>query len=348
MEYNFILTDIMKTGYNPALHEFLSYQTIPGQSFEFDEQYYKLHLYDLKKYKRKFACLFPRPRLCKSTEYCEDLQKRINKLISLGFKIIVSEPWESRRTIKEKLNTMHIDMNIDHLDYTFWAGDASWFWFYMYDIHRNKKFTFNHTEKIFDFLYLNKQPRPHREQLFDLVYNAGLLDRSLYSFTSRGISLNRDYELPWVIGSYPHRGLDQDIYELPYNHSAYNIVSETQIDEETFITEKIWKPIIAKQIFIVHAKPFYLKNLRELGFQTFDGIIDESYDLETDSYRRMDKIVKLCHWLKQQDWRVLYDNTEHIRKHNTQLFFNKTVLQDSINETLLELLKFFDSSQVSS
>jgi hypothetical protein len=344
MEHNFILTDIMKTGYNPALHEFLSYQTIPGQRFEFDEQYYRLHFYDLKKYKRKFACLFPRPRLYESAEYCEDLQKRINKLVSLGFKIIVSEPWESRKTIKEKLTTLHID----HLDYIFWAGDASWFWFYMYDLHRNKKFTFDHAEKKFDFFYLNKQSRPHREQLFDLVYNAGLLDRSLYSFTSRGIALNRDYELPWARDPYPDKGLDQDIYELPYNHSAYNIVSETQIDEEIFITEKIWKPIIAEQIFVVHAKPFYLKDLRELGFKTFDGIIDESYDSEINSARRIDKIVELCHWLKQQDWRVLYAKTEHIRKHNAQLFFNKTGLQGSINKTLLGLLKSFNSSQISS
>ena len=344
MEHNFILTDIMKTGYNPALHEFLSYQNIPGQTFEFDEQYYRLHLYDLKKYKRKFACLFPRLLLYESTEYCEDLQKRIKKLVSLGFKIIVSEPWESRTTIKEKLNTVHID----HLDYTFWACDASWFWFYMYDRHKDKKFTFNHAEKKFDFFYLNKQARPHREQLFDLLYNTGLLDCSLYSFTSQGIALNRDYELPWARDPYPYKGLDQDIYELPYNHSAYNIVSETQIDEEIFITEKIWKPVIAKQIFVVHAKPFYLKDLRELGFKTFDGIIDESYDSETDPRRRIDKIVKLCQWLKQQDWRVLYAKTDNIRKHNAQLFFNKTSLQGSINKTLLGLLKFFDSSQISS
>ena len=344
MEHNFILTDIMRTGYNPALHNFLSYQNIPEQSFTFDEQYYRLHLQDIKKYQRKFACLFPRPLLYSSVEYCEDLQKRIKKLVNLGFKIIVSEPWESRKTIREKLNTLHIE----HLDYTFWAGDASWFWFYMYDLHKNKKFNFNHAEKKFDFFYLNKESRPHRERLFDLVYNAKLLDRSLYSFTSRGVALDINYELPWVTGSYPRRGFDQDIYELPYNHSAYNIVSETQTDEETFITEKIWKPIIAEQIFIVHSKPFYLKDLRELGFKTFDGIIDESYDLEINSDRRMDKIVKLCHWLKKQDWRVLYANTEHIRKHNAQLFFNKTALQSSINQTLLRLLKSFDSSQISS
>ena len=121
-------------------------------------------------------------------------------------------------------------------------------------------------------------------------------------------------------------GHDQEIYELPYSHSAYNIVSETLINEEIFITEKIWKPIIAQQMFVVHGRQHYLKNLRELGFKTFDGIIDESYDEESDPEKRINKIVDLCRWLKSQDWKVLYEKTKDIRAHNAQHFFNKKEL----------------------
>jgi hypothetical protein len=344
MEQNFILTDIMKTGYNPDLHTFLSYHTLPNQKIDIDEQFYRLHFYDLKKYTRRLACLFPRPLLYENSDYCEDLAKRIKKLISLDFKFVISEPWESRSTIKQRLNTLHID----HLDYTFWSGDASWFWFLMYQKHKDKKFLFNHLDKKFDFFYLNKTSRPHRKKLFDKLYNNGILENSLYSYTARNITLDRKYDLPWAPMPYPDKGLDQDIYEIPYNLSAYNIISETSIDDEQFITEKLWKPIIAEQIFVVHGKPFYLKELRELGFQTFDGIIDESYDLETDTDKRIDKIFELCKWLKTQDWRMLYAQTESIRKHNARLFFNKTALQNSIDKTLLGLLKFFDSSQISS
>jgi hypothetical protein len=124
--------------------------------------------------------------------------------------------------------------------------------------------------------------------------------------------------------------------------------SETQIDNEQFVTEKIWKPIIAEQLFIVLAKPFYLKELRDLGFKTFDGIIDESYDSEIDIDKRTDKIVDLCKWLQQQKWQDLYLQTESIRKHNAQTFFNKSLIQKSINNTLQKLLEFFDSGQVSS
>lgn len=341
MEHNFILTDIMKTGYNPYLHDFLSYQNIPGQSFEFDEQYYRLHFYDLKKYQRKFACLFPRPRLYESNEYCEDLSKRINKLISLGFKIIVSEPWESKDTILKRLNILHIE----NINYILWSGDASWFWFIMYDKYKNKKLIFDHSKKNFDFFYLNKNPRAHRIELFNKIINNQLLDKSLYSFTSKGIELDKNYELPWSPeDKYPNKGLDQDIYELPYNHSCYNIVSETHVHDEIFITEKIWKPIIAQQIFVVHGKKNYLQDLKNLGFQTFNTIIDESYDKESEPKKRINKIVELCKWLKKQNWKELYEQTKDIREHNAQHFFKKNAMQSVVNKTLLGFLEFADRS----
>ena len=350
MEQNFILTDIMKTDYNPDLHTFLSYHTLPNQQFDYDENYYRLGRYDLAKYKRKFACLFPRPLFHRFEDYTFDLKRRLNKLISLGFQIIITEPWESKKIIKKDRNIEKLLHNLldKKINLTYWTGDVSWFWFYMFNKHYDKKYNFDHTKKEFDFLYLNKTSRPHRELLFKKLSNSEVLSKSLYSFTSKGIALDKSYELPWAPCPYPKLGLDQDIYELPYNCTAVNIVVETQTDNEQFVTEKIWKPIIAEQLFVVLAKPFYLKELRDLGFKTFDGIIDESYDNEIDIDKRTDKIVDLCKWLQQQNWQNLYLQTESIRKHNAQTFFNKSLIQKSINNTLQKLLEFFDSSQISS
>lgn len=348
MEHNFILTDVMKTGYNPLLHKFISYQTITNQTFEYDEEYYRIPFYDLKKYNRQIACLFPVNVLHKSLDYCEDLQKRLDKIKLKEFKLVISEPWESQKTIEEKFNKLEIKNIVKNINYTFWAGGASWFWFYMYDKHKNKNFKFDHSYKKFDFLYLNKTNRPHREQLFNKLFDCGILTNSLYTFTSKGIKLDKEYELPWAPIPYPERGMDQDIYELPYNHSAYNIVSETHTHDEIFMTEKIWKPIIAQQIFVVHGKQHYLKDLQELGFQTFGNIFDESYDAEADDNKRIEKIVDLCKWLKKQNYQQLYKKTESIRKHNLEHFFNRKALEPVINKTLLGLLEFFDSSQVSS
>ena len=358
MEYNFILTDVMNTGYNPDLDKFLSYQNINDQSIEFTNQYYKLSLYNLEKYKRKFACIFPRG-YWKNIEFIDDLKKRIRKLKFLGFKFIICVPWESKYTVQETLRTLKGSFNpeglfkiINDIEYTIWAGDASWFWFYMIEKYKNINLNFNHSEKFFDFLYLNKNPREHRVKLFNKIFENKLLDKSLFSFTTKEIRLDSKYELPWIKNGknndswikYPSTGLDQDIYELPYNHSAYNIVSETHIHDEIFFTEKIWKPIMAQQIFIVHGKYHYLKDLRDLGFQTFGEIMDESYDDEINPDKRIDKIVDLCKWLKIQNWEILYDQSLKIRKYNFEHFYKKSALQKAINQTILGFFKFADRS----
>ena len=61
-----------------------------------------------------------------------------------------------------------------------------------------------------------------------------------------------------------------------YNQTAYSIVAETHADNEySFFTEKIFKPILAHRLFVVFSGWKYLENLRKLGFQTFDNVIDE-------------------------------------------------------------------------
>ena len=161
-----------------------------------------------------------------------------------------------------------------------WTGGTSWFWWYMYDKHLNNKLQFNHDNKKHEFLYLNKQPREHRVKLYNKLLGENVLSNSLYTFQGLNppVKLKKEYELPWVdADNYPKYGKDQDLYEKPYNDSVYSLVSETNDNEhEVFMTEKIWKPIIAQHVFIVHGNHLYLQKLRELGFRTFVDYFDES------------------------------------------------------------------------
>jgi hypothetical protein len=346
MERNFILTDVMKTGDHQRLESFINFSTIEGQQFDITGEWYTLHHYDLKNYKRKFALIDHRDvngRLWSNKNYWQDLHQRVEYLQQQGFVFVIANPWESQTNI-EQLHQLGIDKKC-----YYWCGESSWFWQMMQEQYQDKKFTVDHSTKKYDFLYLNKYPRSHRVQLFKRLESLNLLDNSLYSFLSEGKRLNAQYELPWVdVDNYPEYGRDQDIYELPYNHSAYNIVSETHDTGDTFVTEKIWKPIIMQQMFVVHSTPHYLKTLRELGFQTFHSVLDESYDEEQDAVKRIDKIVELCKWLKDQDPVKMYKATESIRKHNAEHFFKESAVKNAVNATVLGLLKFFDSSQISS
>ena len=346
MQQNFILTDVMKTGFHVDMEEFINLHSLHDQSFTMTGEYYTLHNYDLDVFDRKIAFI-DRTRLYKThpshnPEFRKELDKRLSLLHSQGFKMIYTSPWESKQNISEMELYPPFENN-----QMLWHGGVSWFWFYMYRKYRNKILNFTHNTKKFDFLYLNKQPRTHRQKLYHRMQSNKLLDSSLFTYWPE-FKLSLEYELPWVT-QYPPNGLDQEIYEKQFNDTKYNLVSETNDNNtDVFMTEKIWKPIIAQQVFIVHGNHLYLQKLRELGFKTFNSYFDESYDLESDPDERIELIVSLCETLLKKDWRDLYLQTIALRQHNYDNFFNLEKLQQQINKTLIGFFEFVDSGKISS
>ena len=213
----------------------------------------------------------------------------------------------------------------------------------MYRKHKGNNFKFDHSNKKYDFLYLNKMARKHRIELYDKLSAKGILDNSLHTrWPDR--KLPHEYELPWA-QDYPEYGMDQDIYEKPYNDTAFSIVSETNDgDQEIFMTEKIWKPIIAQQMFVVHGNHLYLQRLRDLGFRTFNSYFEEAYDLDKDPHLRIDTIVDVCDRLRDAPVEDMYLHSKALRQHNHDTFFNKEKLSVAINDTLKLFLEFADRS----
>jgi len=108
-----------------------------------------------------------------------------------------------------------------------------------------------------------------------------------------------------------------------YNQTAYSIVLETHSfenlygeNETYFMTEKICKPILAKRMFLVVGVTNYLQNLRNLGFKTFDSIIDESYDKVIDLNKRQEYIIQEMKKLVSIDQDVILQKIEPIVQHN--------------------------------
>lgn len=84
---------------------------------------------------------------------------------------------------------------------------------------------------------------------------------------------------------------DHNILKL-WQKGFFHVVTETVFyDNKLHLTEKIFKPIIAKRPFILVGAHNNLKYLKSYGFKTFDKWIDESYDDEQDPDLRMEKIV---------------------------------------------------------
>lgn len=81
------------------------------------------------------------------------------------------------------------------------------------------------------------------------------------------------------------------IMEPKYYINAYcQIVLESQFDVDqsggAFVTEKTFKPIKHGQLFFVAGGAGSLQVLRDLGYKTFDAILDNSYDTVTNHTQR--------------------------------------------------------------
>lgn len=75
-----------------------------------------------------------------------------------------------------------------------------------------------------------------------------------------------------------------------YNKIDIEIVCETNITANTFfITEKTFRPLHYGRLFLVIGSPQFEQNLKDLGFDIFDDILDKSYD-NLESYMRVDAV----------------------------------------------------------
>jgi hypothetical protein len=78
------------------------------------------------------------------------------------------------------------------------------------------------------------------------------------------------------------------------------VVTETVFDYPyCFITEKTFKTFLNKRPFVILGPPGTLKQIKQLGFKTFDTIIDESYDEIVDPSARLIKVVKIIESISQ-------------------------------------------------
>jgi len=105
-----------------------------------------------------------------------------------------------------------------------------------------------------------------------------------------------------------------------YNNINIDIVFETWWEGSTFMpTEKTARPLLTKTPFVLFGPKHYLKNLRKLGFQTFDPHIDESYDYY-EGYERLVKMTEVVYNIQK----VKKQRLDNILQHNKEVYMNLT------------------------
>lgn len=198
-------------------------------------------------------------------------------------------------------------------------------------------------KRMFDCLLGTK--RHHRDFLFDKLAEAQLLDRCYISYfdRSKGIreviyetqNLNRleHPQFQHFVKDNPTDFFTMNLSRLPlrgtnssvicsalvpqdiYDHSNYSIVTET-CTVWPFITEKTAKVLFAKRLFVMFAAQWHLQKLRNLGFETFNGIIDETYDKIDNEFHRYEQAWEQITFLLDNDPTTILNKAQPIVDHN--------------------------------
>ena len=118
--------------------------------------------------------------------------------------------------------------------------------------------------------------------------------------------------------------------------SFLHVVTETCFwDEKTHLTEKIFKPIVARQPFVLLGCVDNLKYLKSYGFKTFDAWWDESYDNITDPIERLQAVVKIINnicAMSDKDLTAMLHAMQHVLDYNYNRFYSPEFIDYCWNE----------------
>ena len=121
-----------------------------------------------------------------------------------------------------------------------------------------------------------------------------------------------------------------------YNSTGLSVVLETVFDDSRIhLTEKTLRPIACGHPFLLAAGPGSLEYLRSYGFQTFAPWIDETYDQEINSVKRLQKIInsmKKINDLSPANFDQFLIETKRIAEFNKTHFFSDAFEQQITTE----------------
>lgn len=142
---------------------------------------------------------------------------------------------------------------------------------------------------------------------------------------SQGLELIHDVK--WTADTVRYYGHEIQLSSIIpieiYNQTAYTLVPETSHDNDhVLLTEKVVKPILARRLFVLVGCQFSLQKLRDIGFLTFNNVIDESYDALEDPRDRTRAAVNQLKYLCNLPQEQVFEQCRHVLEHNFNHMLN--------------------------
>ena len=260
--------------------------------------------------------------------------------------------------IKQRLDTLCIQHGLPTSCYQFVSGNtaadqiAGFHYFPDHELlywHRNQDVVpsaINLETRPYDFTLLSRTHKWWRATVVADLHTSGLLDQSLWSYNTVSIGdLEQDNPIELDVLDLRedvHKFLQHAPYtcdagssddhnnhhitELShYTNSYCNIILETHFDADgsggAFLTEKTFKPIKFGQPFVVVGAPGSLQALKDLGYRTFDHVIDPSYDSIQNNTLRWVAIKSVIAQIKKNPAEFFSACVDDVA-HNQQLFLS--------------------------
>jgi hypothetical protein len=232
------------------------------------------------------------------------------------------EQWVKQNNIKNYLLAVGGIRTTDHLD-----PDRMTYRHYNIDRYlcRNQYTDTSGLVKPFLFDCMLGARRPHRDYVMLAMTQTGLLDQSIVTYRAGfpgevineynkifadqfpGTELNWPYVSPnldpaWEVSDQVTNHISCVSPDKIFQNTHYSIICETLgTGNDFFLSEKTVKAMFAKRVFVMFGPRHFLRRLQELGFQTFDSVLDESYDNEPVDEIRYQKamlqVLRLAHFL---------------------------------------------------
>lgn len=183
-------------------------------------------------------------------------------------------------------------------------------------------------------------PRTARRWLYNQIVNSQHCDRFIlnmygqeavhgtehYNVTNwlTGHNLDDNYSYRTSVTGLPHQvNTDSLLPYRIYNNSWFSVISETHDHASIpIITEKTAKCLLGRRLFIHFGNCGIIQLLKEIGFKTFDCVIDESYDHEPNSEKRLGMAWQQVEFIMQQDPKEVIQKCQKVFDHNQQIVLN--------------------------
>ena len=242
--------------------------------------------------------------------------------------------------------------------YYFYHGFAALDWYRDFQYFESQ--SFNRFDKV--FICYNHLTAKYRSYRLHLVSN--LIEQDLVRYGSVSLFANdwqqtiedpenlldnrarvkiyktlKDVTLPLTIDTdNPVGSMSADVKLDDLTSALFHVVTETiYFQDKLHLTEKVFKPIVARRPFFLVAAPGNLAYLKRYGFKTFDRWIDESYDTETDHYIRIEKVTaelaRLCA-MDRSALEKMHLEMQEVLEYNFNHFY--TGFKDSIIDELVD------------